>query len=253
MPDKSSFPALLCPHFLPSPSQWLCGQPLLSAPFFPQAAASRSHSSSNLSLNVALEKQASRDWWGKTFTCCYTKKRIYQHAEGSKDLYHQKVSTELQQSTDLISTDAGAGNRPAGRGASLRISLPRLHVLEAQMVKDVLLSRSCQELFLERRKKQEFVSETAEGWPREPCESTNSCTEAFQVLKCENRAPKACWYPRLGPLCVLSFSSAGLCERPALLQPINTLTLLKVITLCRGFSLTDHTRANNSWPQTNGM
>lgn len=39
--------------------------------------------------------------------------------------------------------------QPEG-GGDLRVSLPRLHVLEAQMVKDVLFSRSCQELFLER-------------------------------------------------------------------------------------------------------
>lgn len=37
-----------------------------------------------------------------------------------------------------------------GRSRGLRISLPRLNVLETQMGKDVLFSRSCQELFLER-------------------------------------------------------------------------------------------------------
>lgn len=40
--------------------------------------------------------------------------------------------------------------RPGRRGG-LRVSLPRLDVLETQMGKDVLLRRSCQELVLERR------------------------------------------------------------------------------------------------------
>lgn len=54
--------------------------------------------------------------------------------------------------------------------------------------------------------------------------------------------------------CVSSRSvQPGLCGRPPLLQPINTLTLLEVITLCTGFFLTDHTRANNSWPLTSTM
>lgn len=72
-------------------------------------------------------------------------------------------------------------------------------------------------------------------------------------------APKASWYTRLARLCPFILFSRSLepCTLtfgcPPLLQPINTLTLLEVITLCRGFFLTDHTRANNSWPQSSAM
>lgn len=39
--------------------------------------------------------------------------------------------------------------QPGRRSEVLRVSLPRLNVLETQMGKDVLFCRSCQELFLE--------------------------------------------------------------------------------------------------------
>lgn len=64
------------------------------------------------------------------------------------------------------------------------------------------------------------------------------------------KPPRALTYAN----CVSSHSvQPGLCGRPPLLQPINTLTLLEVITLYTGFFLTDHTRANNSWPPTSTM
>lgn len=59
----------------------------------------------------------------------------------------QRVEGELKQSTDLMSTQDAV--QPE-RGGDLRVSLPRLHVLESQMVKDVLFSPRCQELLLER-------------------------------------------------------------------------------------------------------
>lgn len=59
----------------------------------------------------------------------------------------QRVEGELKQSTDLMSTRDTVQQE---RGGDLRVSLPRLHVLESQMVKDVLFSPRCQELLLER-------------------------------------------------------------------------------------------------------
>lgn len=68
------------------------------------------------------------------------------HTGGGAKLYmviqrFEKQSTDLTSTQDIVQPE---------RGGDLRVSLPRLHVLESQMVKDVLFSPRCQELLLKR-------------------------------------------------------------------------------------------------------
>lgn len=67
---------------------------------------------------------------------------------GNQNLNHCRASE--QQTDGMIADVHTPGYHPSRRRGGLRVSLPRLDVLETQMGKDVLLGRSCQELFLER-------------------------------------------------------------------------------------------------------
>ena len=111
-----------------------------------------------------------------------------------------------------------------GRSGGLRISLPRLDVLETQMGKDVLFSRSCQELFLERGQTNR-KSVTCAGI----CLGDTSANP--QILNCKLRYSKNCSCLVLTALTALVF---GL---PSPLQAVNINLGLYSPSMCQGSNM----------------